>query len=428
MNPFVEDPAWGWWIILYFFVGGLAAGCYFLATLIELFGRQEDGALARIGYRVAFPLVCLCGVLLIVDLDRPGRFWHMVLQSERVDEALAEGWPLGGWGNMAQAVMLKWWSPMSIGAQALGVFGLISLLSFLAAQWPGGRLSRILGTRIPGRIFKTLGSTIGLFVASYTGVLLTATNQPVWQQTDWIGPLFLTSAASTSIALLIVLGGRVSIETREHLERANLWALGMELIIFLIFLASLGGVLPYALRTMEGLTLVLGPLVLGLLIPLALHLRRSSDRGGAVIASLCALAGGFLLRFGIVGVAPAVLHEFPHVTPGDTEGPLWESWAGKSLLAGTLLFAVLMPVILKRRWELRAGQTAIAGLVSVLVMASVALYVFTPTRANAELNPVVGMTISPEDERWRGGGPGASGSNRPTQPFMRSKLSETRAP
>ncbi len=70
MNPFVESPDWGWWIILYFFLGGLAAGGYFLATLIELFGHEEDRPLARIGYRVAFPLVLVCGVFLIVDLEK----------------------------------------------------------------------------------------------------------------------------------------------------------------------------------------------------------------------------------------------------------------------------------------------------------------------------------------------------------------------
>ena len=63
MNLFVADPDWGWWIILYFFLGGLAAGCYFLATLIELFGHEEDRPLARIGYRVAFPLVLVCAVV-----------------------------------------------------------------------------------------------------------------------------------------------------------------------------------------------------------------------------------------------------------------------------------------------------------------------------------------------------------------------------
>ena len=58
-----------------------------------------------------------------MDLERPERFWHMMFQSEVVHAALDAGWPLGGWGTMIGAPILKWWSPMSIGAWALAVFG-----------------------------------------------------------------------------------------------------------------------------------------------------------------------------------------------------------------------------------------------------------------------------------------------------------------
>ncbi|MFO0965746.1 MAG: NrfD/PsrC family molybdoenzyme membrane anchor subunit, partial [Gemmataceae bacterium] len=284
MNPFVQDPDWGWYIILYFFFGGLAAGCYFAATLIELFGGAEDRPLARIGYRVAFPLILVCAVLLVVDLERPERFWHMVLQSEVVEQALAEGWPGGGWGTMLHAFMLKWWSPMSIGAQALGVFGLCSFISFLGTfrtprpvDHPAGLIGRAIGFG-----FKVIGCAVGFFIAAYTGALLSATNQPLWVATDWIAPLFLTSAASTSISLLLLLGGRVSEASRERLERADLWALGLELFIFLVFLASLGGLLPLALQTREGQILVGATLILGLVFPLWLHLSFKQPGRGRV--------------------------------------------------------------------------------------------------------------------------------------------------
>ena len=61
---FTAAPEWRWLIILYFFLGGLAGGCYFLAVLMDLFGRPADRRLARIGYLVAFPAVCVCGLLL----------------------------------------------------------------------------------------------------------------------------------------------------------------------------------------------------------------------------------------------------------------------------------------------------------------------------------------------------------------------------
>ena len=66
MNTFVADPQWGWWIILYFYLGGIAAGAFFMATLIELFGGEEDEGLARAGYLVAFPLISLCGIFVVL--------------------------------------------------------------------------------------------------------------------------------------------------------------------------------------------------------------------------------------------------------------------------------------------------------------------------------------------------------------------------
>ena len=105
MNYFVADPEWGWWIIGYFFLGGIAAGAYFMATMIDLVGSPEDRRLARIGYRIALPLILICGVFLTLDLHRPERFWHMLLRSEVVHEAISEGWPTAGagWRTMAGA-------------------------------------------------------------------------------------------------------------------------------------------------------------------------------------------------------------------------------------------------------------------------------------------------------------------------------------
>jgi len=42
MNLFVADAHWGWWIILYFFPGGIAAGAYFTATLIDVYPPNPD--------------------------------------------------------------------------------------------------------------------------------------------------------------------------------------------------------------------------------------------------------------------------------------------------------------------------------------------------------------------------------------------------
>ena len=71
MNTFVADPHWGWWIVWYFYLGGIAAGAYFMAALVEFVGDEQDRRMGRIGYFLAAPLVAICGVLLILDLERP---------------------------------------------------------------------------------------------------------------------------------------------------------------------------------------------------------------------------------------------------------------------------------------------------------------------------------------------------------------------
>jgi protein NrfD len=317
MNLFVADPEWSWWIILYFFLGGIAAGAYFTATLIELIGTPEDRGLSRVGYWMAFPLIALCGLFLILDLHRPERFWHMLFKSEVVQAALEAGWPLsgGGWRLMWHAPLLKYWSPMSVGSWALTLFGLCSFLSFLGSLWPEGRLARLLHGGIIGRPLAIVGSLVGFFIAAYTGALLTATNQPIWSDSVWIAPLFMASAASTGIAAMILLvrwRRTASPAALERLGKADLWALGLELVLFAVFLGSLGELLIPVVSTAHGLVFVLGTVFLGVLIPLTVHVWAGmSGRWGTVGAAVCALVGGFILRYGLLTTPPELLHEGP---------------------------------------------------------------------------------------------------------------------
>jgi protein NrfD len=317
MDLYVADPHWGLWIILYFYLGGIAAGAYFTATLIELVGGEEDRELSRLGYMIAFPLVCLCGLFLIIDLDRPTRFWHMLFKSEVVDAAFASGWPFSraGWGHAGNALMFKYWSPMSVGSWALSLFGLCCLLSLLGSLRPGGRLERLFRRAWLARGLQVVGCVVGFFIAAYTGSLLTATNQPVWSDSTWVAPLFLTSAASTGIALLLIVAEwrGVPAAAVKRLERADLWALGLELLVFAAFLASLGNDLLAVLESWNGRLLVFGVLTVGLLAPLAFYLRLgpSLPVRRAVLAAAFGLFGGFLLRYALLKTPPELLARGP---------------------------------------------------------------------------------------------------------------------
>ena len=294
---FTTAPHWQWYIVLYFFIGGLAGGCYFLAAVIDLFGRRADRPLARLGYYVAFPAVLVSGLLLTIDLSRPLRFWHMLIERNT-------GEP-----------MFKYWSPMSIGSWALLIFGAFTFVSFLAAladddrvrspflrrwQWPAARGLR--APSLPGRIVAVLGGIAGFYVAGYTGILLAVTNRPIWSDTTLLGMLFVVSAASTSAALLILLAPRAGgqLPGLADLLRFDVWMIVLELVVLAAVVVSLGPVLQAWLNAW-GVLLVVGVVILGLVTPLALSFRgRHIATANATIAAVLVLIGGFLLRVVIV--------------------------------------------------------------------------------------------------------------------------------
>jgi formate-dependent nitrite reductase membrane component NrfD len=286
---FSASPNWEWLIICYFFIGGLAGGCYFLAVLLDLFGRVGDRPLARLGYLVAFPAVVVSGILLTLDLGQPLRFWHMLLQSNRI------------------ALMFKPWSPMSIGSWALLAFGAFSFVSFLAAlEWRRFHVFR--PPALLGIVVAILGGALGFFVAGYTGILLAVTNRPIWADTNLLGLVFVVSAASTSISLLILLAyrRRGAIGTVHALGRFDVWVLVLELVTLVALVVSLGPVATVWLSGW-GALLGVGVFLIGILIPLALHARPRTLGGLSLpTAAVLTLIGGFVLRVVIVMSAQAV--------------------------------------------------------------------------------------------------------------------------
>ncbi|HEX6289804.1 MAG TPA: NrfD/PsrC family molybdoenzyme membrane anchor subunit [Herpetosiphonaceae bacterium] len=292
VDRIVASPHWEWWLVFYFYLGGIAAGAYFMAALIELIGSEEDRELAKVAYYLAFPLVAICGILLILDLGRPERFWHMLIQSETF-------WP-----------MFKYWSPMSVGSWALFIFGGLSFLSFLGVlaedrRFGLGRFSNLARWLHRGPIglgFELLAAGVGFFIASYTGALLTATNQPFWSDSPLIGALFLASAASTGIATMLLLRRRsTSRGSLERLETADSLAIGLELLLIGAFFVSLGALAMPLIRSRFGLLLLIGTGLLGLLLPLALRFMPRL-RGGQnmVLPAILVLIGGFILRYSIL--------------------------------------------------------------------------------------------------------------------------------
>src|SRR5262249_40524634 len=188
------------------------------------------------------------------------------------------------------APAFKYWSPMSVGAWVLFVFGLFATGSFIEALVLDGRLRHPLARRVAdalrggfGRLFMIVGTCLGLFIAGYTGVLLAGRHQPIWSDTWALGGLFLASGLSTAAASVALFAWyrRDARPSAEKLSRADRLFLLMELVLLAVFFLTLG---PLAGQMLHGNWIALWALVLaGVLLPLLLH-RASGDPMLAVLA------------------------------------------------------------------------------------------------------------------------------------------------
>ncbi|MGH2558058.1 MAG: NrfD/PsrC family molybdoenzyme membrane anchor subunit, partial [Thermomicrobiales bacterium] len=76
--PVIHKAHWNWMIVVYFFLGGLSGACYVIASIAELIGARRYGEIVRAGRFLSFLTLLPCPVLLILDLQRPERFLHML--------------------------------------------------------------------------------------------------------------------------------------------------------------------------------------------------------------------------------------------------------------------------------------------------------------------------------------------------------------
>ena len=280
MEHFVAPPQWEWYIVWYFFLGGIAGGLYVLGTVLRLVGDERDVPVWRLAFLLTLPVLVICPILLTLDLGRPLRFWHMMIDSRTF------------------TLNFKYWSPMSVGVWVLLIFGIFALVSFLEAlaSLRGPQPSYLSGAF--GRGFMIIGSFFGLFLAGYTGVLLSVSNQPIWSDTWALGALFLASGLSVAAALLSLVTrlGRSEPSAEAKLTRADRYFTMLEIVALVVFFVSLGAL---GSRFLEPRWLSLWAVVLiGLLVPLALQF--SARRAPAMLAAVLTLLGGLALRIVVV--------------------------------------------------------------------------------------------------------------------------------
>jgi formate-dependent nitrite reductase membrane component NrfD len=310
--PVLKQPLWHWEIIWYFFLGGLAAGCYVIASIASLFGSKEDRAIVRTGYYLSLLALLPCPLLLVKDLGRPERFL-----------------------NMLRVFKVK--SPMSMGIWGLLSFSLFSGITAIIQAARDGLLGKWWGARLlaalPQKLLALPGSGLAFFVGGYTGVLLTATSVPLWSRSKLLGAIFLSSALSTSTALISVISRLIgtSGKSLHKLEKMQWTALFVEIVGLLAFLRNTGRAArplvgtgpnehgPTFWRIEFGLGLLLPWLLQGLALLFGQRTTaKQGNRGGrGLLISLLVLLGGYFLRRTIVKAG--------HVSSRDARTTLWNA-------------------------------------------------------------------------------------------------------
>ena len=290
---FSVSPHWGWYIAVYFFLGGIAGGAAFLSGLLNLFGARLDRRMTRIGYLIALAAIVIGGPLLIIDLARPERFWHMF------------------WQVNAGGPMVKLYTPLSLGVWIIALFMPFVGLAAAASLADIGKFPRWFakfGEGVLGKIVAIGCIVTGAALATYTGLVLTGTNRPLWADSIWIALLFLLSGVSAGGAAMILFGWRRGHPgTVQWIAQMEGYSSVLELVVLAIIAATIWSVARVVWGGAWGAVLLFGVIVFGILAPLYLQYRpRTFGMATVPIAAVLVLLGSFLLRSMVILSSEAV--------------------------------------------------------------------------------------------------------------------------
>jgi len=265
-RPALKRPHWEWNVVTYLFLGGIMGGSAIVGAI------ARDGQLRRTAKTTAFVLSAVCPPILISHLGRPERFYKMLR-------------------------IVKFKSPMSLGVWGLvkfsGIAGISMLLERFGRRWA---------------LLDFASASIGAFICGYTGVLLSATANPLWGKGKaHIPAMCVASGIAGACALnAALLGKNASDATGLQLERLETAASAAELAVLLHFRKTGGdyvrpmfeGKRGEQLRNFTVVSGILAPMLLGL--PSLVKPKRKHSVARTLFSAALTLAGGYMLRHTLI--------------------------------------------------------------------------------------------------------------------------------
>jgi polysulfide reductase chain C len=230
----MAEHHWGWLVAIYLFLGGMGAGAFLIAAVLELTGlryKQKYCPTTLAGAGVSGPLILIGTVLLILDLgaglQEP---WRILLMFANFRSVMT-------WGIW----ILSFFLPIAL------AYGLIEVMHVhpVLLAWARKRL-RFLPATLPYRRIKRVLCSVGIVLAVgtavYTGVLLSVVRAvPLWN-TPLLPALFLVSAISTGMGLAFDLSAALAVpEIQRHYDRmplVHMAFIGLEIALLALLLIS----------------------------------------------------------------------------------------------------------------------------------------------------------------------------------------------
>lgn len=268
-------------IATYFYLTGLSAGSFIISTLAYGFGMLKFKPLGKIGVVMATCLLMIAPMILLIDLEQPFRFWHLI-------------------------IYLRITSPITWGTFLLSLYPMNCMVyGYFMFK---GDLKRT-------KIFGLMGIPLALLVHGYTGFILALGKARVLWNTAIMPPIFLVSAMVSGLAMmiLVVIIKDFIIQRGKEPNRDLIYALGKFLVASIaldliligidlsVLLTSTTEAYRAALMLLNGQfsLLFLGvEVLLGAVIPLFLFLSPFTKRWipAYAFASVLVMVGIFAMR------------------------------------------------------------------------------------------------------------------------------------
>jgi protein NrfD len=286
IDPFLN--IWHWQIPLYLYLGGLAAGILFFASLFTILGKEKEMKTSVKWAPFLVPGVLVLGLLMLfLDLKHKLFFWQLY-------------------------TTVRFQSPMSWGAWVLMFITPLSMIwaaSYLKDAYPAWRwrfnLLELIETWVIKyrKVLAWMIIMLSIILGIYTGILLSAFNaRPLWNNSI-LGPLFLVSGLSTGSAVIMWM-------SKNHHERKLMSRIDLLLIAIELFFIThmIMGMLAGSSVQIAAAELFLGGqftvsfwvfvIILGLVFPAVLEiLELSGYKIPVIIPSVLVLFGGLVFRF-----------------------------------------------------------------------------------------------------------------------------------